>query len=40
MRPTRKCEYIGKTFVPKSGMQKYSSEDCQAEVKRLKKKRQ
>ena len=40
MRPTRKCEFCGKTFVPRSGMQKYCSEDCQAEAKRLRKKRQ
>ena len=40
MRPTRKCEFCGKTFVPRSGMQKYCSEECQAEAKRLRKKRQ
>ena len=40
MRPTRKCEFCGKTFVPRSGMQKYCSEECQAETKRLRKKRQ
>ena len=40
MRPTRKCEFCGKTFVPRSGMRKYCSEDCQAEAKRLRKKRQ
>ena len=40
MRPTRKCEFCGKTFVSRSGMQKYCSEDCQAEAKRLRKKRQ
>ena len=40
MRPTRKCEFCGKTFVPRSGMQKYCSEACQAEAKRLRKKRQ
>ena len=40
MRPTRKCEFCGTTFVPRSGMQKYCSEDCQAEAKRLRKKRQ
>ena len=40
MRPTRKCELCGKTFVPRSGMQKYCSEECQAEAKRLRKKRQ
>ena len=40
MRPTRKCDFCGKTFVPRSGMQKYYSEECQAEAKRLRKKRQ
>lgn len=40
MRSTRKCEFCGKTFVPRSGMQKYCSEDCQAEAKRLRRKRQ
>lgn len=40
MRPTSKCELCGKTFVPRSGMQKYCSEECQAEAKRLRKKRQ
>ena len=40
MRPTRKCEFCGKTFVPRSGMQKYCSEECQSEAKRLRKKRQ
>ena len=40
MRPTRKCEFCGKTFVPRSGVQKYCSEECQAEAKRLRKKRQ
>ena len=40
MRPTRKCEFCGKPFVPRSGMQKYCSEECQAEAKRLRKKRQ
>ena len=40
MRPTRKCEFCGKTFVPRSGMQKYCSEECQAEAKRIRKKRQ
>lgn len=40
MRPTRKCEFCGNTFVPRSGMQKYCSEECQAEAKRLRKKRQ
>lgn len=40
MRPTRKCEFCGKTFVSRSGMQKYCSEECQAEAKRLRKKRQ
>ncbi len=40
MRPTRKCVFCGKPFVPRSGMQKYCSEECQAEAKRIRKKRQ
>lgn len=40
MRTTRKCEFCGKTFVPRSGMQRYCSEGCQAEAKRIRKKRQ
>ena len=40
MRTTRKCEFCGKTFVPKSGMQRYCSENCQTEAKRIRKKRQ
>ena len=40
MRPARKCEFCGKTFVPRSGMQKYCSEECQAKAKRIRKKRQ
>ena len=40
MRTTRKCEFCGKTFVPRSGMQRYCSENCQAEAKRIRKKRQ
>ena len=40
MRLKRKCEFCGKTFVPRSGIQKYCSEECQAEAKRLRKKRQ
>ena len=40
MRTTRKCEFCGKTFVPRSGMQRYCSESCQAEAKRIRKKRQ
>ncbi len=40
MKPTRKCEFCGKPFVPRSGMQKYCSEECQAEAKRVRKKRQ
>ena len=40
MKPTRKCEFCGKAFVLRSGMQKYCSEECQAEAKRLRKKRQ
>lgn len=40
MRSTRKCEFCVKTFVSRSGMQKYCCEECQAEAKRLRKKRQ
>ena len=40
MKPTRKCEFCGKPFVPRSGMQKYCSEECQAEAKRIRKQRQ
>ena len=40
MKPTRKCELCGRLFVPRSGMQKYCSEECQAEAKRIRKKRQ
>lgn len=40
MRTTRKCEFCGKTFVARSGMQRYCSESCQAEAKRIRKKRQ
>lgn len=40
MKPTRKCEFCGKSFVPRSGIQKYCSEECQAEAKRIRKKRQ
>ena len=40
MKPTRKCEFCGKAFVLRSGMQKYCSEECQAEAKRIRKKRQ
>ena len=40
MKPTRKCEFCGKAFVSRSGMQKYCSEECQAEAKRIRKKRQ
>lgn len=40
MEPTRKCEFCGKPFVPRIGMQKYCSEECQTEAKRVRKKRQ
>ncbi|MBO5061612.1 MAG: helix-turn-helix domain-containing protein [Prevotella sp.] len=40
MRTTIKCEFCGKTFVARSGMQRYCSESCQAEAKRIRKKRQ
>ena len=40
MRPARKCEFCSNTFVPRSGIQKYCSEGCQAEAKRIRKKRQ
>ena len=34
MKATRKCSFCGKSFVPRSGMQRYCSEACQAEAKR------
>ena len=40
MRPTRKCEFCGKTFVTSSGMQKCCSEECQAGLNVLGRKRQ
>ena len=34
MKATRKCNFCGKSFVTRSGVQKYCSEACQAEAKR------
>ncbi|WP_288912490.1 helix-turn-helix domain-containing protein [uncultured Bacteroides sp.] len=34
MSTTKKCQFCGKPFVPRSGMQRYCSEACQAEAKR------
>ena len=34
MKTTRKCNFCGKSFVTRSGVQKYCSEACQAEAKR------
>ena len=34
MKTTRKCQFCGKPFVTRSGMQRYCSEACQAEAKR------
>ena len=34
MKATRKCSFCGKSFVTRSGMQRYCSEACQAEAKR------
>ena len=34
MKTTRKCSFCGKSFVTRSGVQKYCSEACQAEAKR------
>lgn len=35
MKATRKCSFCGKSFVTRSGMQRYCSEACQAEAKRV-----
>ena len=40
MKATRKCSFCGKSFVTRSGMQRYCSEACQAEAKRDVYKRQ
>lgn len=50
MRTTKKCAFCGKEFfaseatkverVPRSGMQKYCCEDCQAKAKEARKKKQ
>ena len=34
MKATRKCSFCGKSFVTRSGMQRYCSEVCQAEARR------
>ena len=34
MKTTRKCQFCGKPFVTRSGVQRYCSEACQAEAKR------
>ena len=34
MKTTRKCNFCSKSFVTRSGVQKYCSEACQAEAKR------
>ncbi len=34
MKTTRKCSFCGKSFVTRSGVQKYCSEACQAKAKR------
>ncbi len=34
MKATKKCQFCGKPFVTRSGMQRYCSEACQAEAKR------
>ena len=34
MKATRKCSFCGKSFVTRSGVQRYCSEACQAEAKR------
>lgn len=35
METTKKCQFCGKPFVTRSGMQRYCSEACQAEAKRV-----
>lgn len=34
MKATKKCQFCGKPFVTRSGMQSHYSEACQAETKR------
>ena len=34
MKATKKCQFCGKPFVTRSGMQRYCSEACQTEAKR------
>ena len=34
MKATKKCQFCGKTFATRSGMQRYCSEACQTEAKR------
>ena len=40
MKSTRKCNFCGKEFVAKSGMQRYCCEECQTRAKESRKKRQ
>lgn len=40
MKTIRKCQFCGKEFVARSGMQKYCSEECQTKAKAERKKRQ
>ena len=40
MKQVRKCNYCGKEFVARSGMQKYCCEECQTKAKEARKKRQ
>ena len=34
MKATRKCNFCGKSFVTRSGVQRYCSEACQTKAKR------
>lgn len=40
MKETRKCNFCGKEFVARSGMQRYCCEECQTRAKEARKKRQ
>lgn len=40
MMETRKCNFCGKEFVARSGMQRYCCEECQTRAKEARKKRQ
>ena len=37
MKTTKKCQFCGKPFITRSGMQRYCSEVCQAEAKRARR---